>query len=259
MNKAPCILWIECSRDSETTALLDDCRRFWAVTVSTPGRALLALENALPRVIVFDYGDPAKADLHLLQRIKRLYPGAPILMITETHSEELAVWAFRSRVWNYLVKPVTLRELKSNLRQLANLSQSRESPARQMERPATLMPTTHGLLERADEHANMQQIGEKIERDHTAPLQVSALARSCGMSRFRFTRVFKRHFGCNSNEYINRLRVQTACRLLKIHGTSMTQAAIASGFTDASYFARVFRQHMKQSPKEYARQLSQGN
>jgi hypothetical protein len=30
------------------------------------------------------------------------------------HSESLAVWAFRNRVWNFLVKPVRTSELRAN-------------------------------------------------------------------------------------------------------------------------------------------------
>ena len=55
------------------------------------------------------------------------HPALPILMLTDTHSEELAVWAMRTRVWNYLVKPVPLRELKSNLETTGQAAASSES------------------------------------------------------------------------------------------------------------------------------------
>ena len=37
------------------------------------------------------------------------------VMITEEHSESLAVWALRARVWDYLVKPVDLSYLLSRV------------------------------------------------------------------------------------------------------------------------------------------------
>jgi AraC-like DNA-binding protein len=40
--------------------------------------------------------------------------------------------------------------------------------------------------------------------------------------------------------------------MLELPGSSVTGAALAAGFSDASYFARVFRRHMRKSPKEYA-------
>jgi AraC-like DNA-binding protein len=224
--------------------------------VTTPAHALATLGRSLPNVIVFDFGDPGSADLQLLQHVKRLYPSVPILMLTEAHSEELAIWAFRARVWNYLVKPVPLRELKSNMLQLADLAGRREPGARRLERPAALVPAPRARTGRGGDNQLARDIAQKIQREFTSPLQVSALAQSLGMSRFRFARFFKKNFGCGCNEYIVRLRIRTACRLLRAQGMSVTDAAIASGFSDASYFARQFRAHMKQSPLEYATQMS---
>ena len=64
-----------------------------------------------------------------MQAIKQAHPRLPILMLTLEHSESLAVWAFRARVWNYLVKPVSPAELAENLNALANLG-IRASPPR---------------------------------------------------------------------------------------------------------------------------------
>jgi AraC-like DNA-binding protein len=206
--------------------------------------------------VVFDFMNPTASQLQLLQCVKRQYPSVPIVMITETHNEELAVWAFRARVWNYLVKPVPLRELKANLRQLAKVTQQRsESDSRRVERPGTMLPTVYAPPEPRTEEAVMLQITEHIRRDHTGRLSISKLARSCGMSRFSFSRLFRKNFGVSCRDYVMRLRIETACRLLEGGaGVSISDVAATAGFTDASYFARMFRSHMNVSPKEYALQ-----
>jgi YesN/AraC family two-component response regulator len=250
------VLWISGSLGRSAVELLNECRRLCRVDTCEPTRALAELAKAQPDVLVFDYGEPLAADLHLLQSVKRLHPSVPILMVTETHSEELAVWAFRARVWNYLVKPVPLRELKANLQKLAQLARRRE-PARQIERPGTMMPARLAQKPANAETAAMQQIIENIRRDHTARHDVVQLARACGMDRFRFSRLFRSNFGCSYRSYIMRLRIETACRMLEEPNSSVTDAASAAGFTDASYFARMFRRHMRQSPTEYARRASE--
>jgi transcriptional regulator GlxA family with amidase domain len=53
-----------------------------------------------------------------------------------------------------------------------------------------------------------------------------------------------------------RLRIETACKMLEAPHPSVTQVAITAGFTDASYFARMFRRHMRKSPIEYAQVAS---
>jgi YesN/AraC family two-component response regulator len=218
---------------------------------------LTAISKANPDIIVFEFDNPVAEQLHLLQSVKRFHPSVPILMITSTHSEDLAVWAFRARVWNYLVKPVPLRELKSNLEHLANVSRRREGVGRQIERPGAMLPQAsseqaHGHSEKAV----MQRIIENLRRDHTTRLSISELAHECGMSRFSFSRLFRSSFGCSCREYVMRLRIETACKMLELPHPSVTHVAFTAGFTDASYFARMFRRHMRKSPIEYAQVAS---
>jgi AraC-like DNA-binding protein/CheY-like chemotaxis protein len=248
------VLWISCSSNSRAAELFDECRRLCAVSSCVPNRALATLRTSQSNAVVFDFQEPTAADLQLLQSVKRLHCGLPILMFTETHSEELAVWAFRARVWNYLVKPVPLRELKANLQQLAKLLARREPVARQIERPGTMLPPPQAQARGNTEKAVMERIVENIRRDHTNRLRVAQLARACGMSRYSFSRLFHQTFGCSCRDYVMRLRIETACKLLKMPNASVTRVAIAAGFTDASYFARMFRRYVRKSPTEYARQ-----
>ena len=253
MTGALRVLWISCSSNSRAAELFDECRRLCAVSSCVPSRALAALKTSQSNAVVFDFQEPSAADLQLLQSVKRLHSGLPILMFTETHSEELAVWAFRARVWNYLVKPVPLRELKANLQQLAKLLARREPVARQIERPGTMLPPPQAQALGNTEKAVMERIVENIRREHTNRLRVAQLARACGMSRYSFSRLFHQTFGCSCRDYVMRLRIETACKLLKMPNASVTRVAIAAGFTDASYFARMFRRYVRRSPTEYAR------
>ena len=251
------VLWISGSLGGSAVELFHECQRLCQVSTSEPIRALAVLARAQPDVVVFDYGDPIAADLQLLQSVKRLHPSVPILMVTETHSEELAVWAFRARVWNYLVKPVPLRELKANLQKLAQLSRHRQPVARLIERPGTMMPVRLAETPGNAQAVAMQRIVENIRRDHTMRHDAVQLARGCGMTRFTFSRLFRRTFGSSYRSYVMRLRIETACRLLEAPNSSVTDVASAAGFTDPSYFARIFRRHIRQSPKEYARTASE--
>ena len=245
--------WISCASSSSPAELLEQTRRLCQVAVCDARHALGAISTTTPDIIVFEFDDPIPEQLRLLQRVKRLHSSIPMLMITSTHSEDLAVWAFRARVWNYLVKPVPLRELKSNLEQLERVSKRRETVGRQIERPGAMLPlASNEQALGGSEKAVMQRIIENIRRDHTTRISVAQLARDCGMSRFSFSRLFRSSFGCSFRDYVMRLRMETACRMLEAPHPSVTHVALAAGFTDASYFARIFRRHMRKSPIEYA-------
>jgi len=101
------LLWVSCSESRSGTELFEECKRHCTVSRCLPGQALKMLVTGRPDAVVFDFLHPAAAHLQLLQSVKRQYPSVPIVMITESHSEELAVWADRiassgaREVWVY--------------------------------------------------------------------------------------------------------------------------------------------------------------
>jgi DNA-binding NtrC family response regulator len=61
------------------------------------------IERHAPAVAFVDFDFPNRQGLNLLKDTKRSFPSLPLIMLTVQHSEALAVWAFRSRVWGYVV------------------------------------------------------------------------------------------------------------------------------------------------------------
>lgn len=71
------------------------------------------------------------------------------------------------------------------------------------------------------------------------------------LSRPTFARQFKKLSGHTLSEFLNRLRLQAACRDLVETDRSILEIALASGFTQVSFFNRLFRRVMKCSPSRY--------
>ncbi len=132
--------WIDCTDGNAATALMQAVQLPWVIQKWDAENALQALSERQPDAIVFDFCDASKENLRLLLTVKRRYPAIPILMVTEEHSETLAIWAFRARVWNYFVKPVSIREFNRNLTQLAKVIAARGSSSREIERPSSTFP-----------------------------------------------------------------------------------------------------------------------
>jgi len=72
-----------------------------------------------------------------------------------------------------------------------------------------------------------------------------------GMSRPTFARQFKQHSGRTFSEFLNRLRCQTACRDLEQSDRSILDIALGCGFTQVSFFNRLFRRLMRCSPSQF--------
>ncbi len=72
-------------------------------------------------------------------------------------------------------------------------------------------------------------------------------------------RLFKKEFGCSPLEYITKLRVNYAKKLLRenkhLH-YNVAQIGVMVGFSDIGYFSRVFKKQAGVSPREYMKKYS---
>ena len=67
------------------------------------------------------------------------------------------------------------------------------------------------------------------------------LAKMCNMGETRFRYIFKMTTGNTPRNYINTLKIQYASELIKSKSyKNINEVAIASGFSDLSYFSRIF-------------------
>lgn len=94
-----------------------------------------------------------------------------------------------------------------------------------------------------------------IDDDPTAVVTLSDLARVSGLSRFQVLRAFARATGLTPHAYLVQRRIHLARRLIA-SGTSLAEAALASGFADQSHMTRVFVRKYGISPGAYADAVS---
>lgn len=80
---------------------------------------------------------------------------------------------------------------------------------------------------------------EVIDDDPAVPVTLADLARASGLSRFQVVRGFSRAFGLTPHAYLVQRRVDLA-RGLIAGGTTLADAAAASGFADQSHMTRAF-------------------
>ena len=92
-----------------------------------------------------------------------------------------------------------------------------------------------------------------IHEQYADPISRSELAAHVGISERHLTYCFRQETGLTPITYLNRFRIRRACVLLEQGGLNVTEVALAVGFSDSSYFARVFRDEVGVSPHAYQR------
>jgi AraC-like DNA-binding protein/ligand-binding sensor protein len=112
----------------------------------------------------------------------------------------------------------------------------------------------HCLLgSRTAETAPVTQAKELVQAHLGNPLTMRALAQQVHLSPCYFCRLFRQNTGLRFTEYVCRLRVEHAKRLLWQRSARIADVAMECGFGDVSYFDRMFKKCVGVTPTEYRR------
>lgn len=87
----------------------------------------------------------------------------------------------------------------------------------------------------------------------SAPIRLDQAAREACLSPFHFQRVFSRTFGESPNEFVTRLRMERARRLLEVGEMPVTEICLEIGYVSLGTFSKRFAERVGQSPSEYRR------
>lgn len=97
---------------------------------------------------------------------------------------------------------------------------------------------------------------EYIDCNIETPINLSDLACQARVSRFHFTRLFKRCTGISPMAFLEQARIERAQSLIRQGKFSLAEIAVASGFADQSHFTKRFRVHTGRTPAAFARELT---
>ena len=97
----------------------------------------------------------------------------------------------------------------------------------------------------------LRRVCDHIDANIDQRIRVEALAKLANLSVWYFVRAFKQSVGATPHDYLIRRRVERTLELLSGTELSLSEIALAAGFSDQSHCARRFRQHVGMSPREY--------
>ncbi len=117
--------------------------------------------------------------------------------------------------------------------------------------------TTHELHEANQSlqpYKQLAKVVQYIRENYSKQITVSDLAAIVNQSISQFQRRFKSVFHITPLHYINRIRINVACRQLRESNDTISTIAQRCGFYDHSYFTKQFIKHIGIRPKEYRTQ-----
>ena len=94
---------------------------------------------------------------------------------------------------------------------------------------------------------------EWMENNYSKPMDIEQLARMCGMSRRTFERHFKNVTRGTPLQYLQRIRVEKAKRMLKAGEETFQQITYQVGYEDSCYFRKLFERLTGFHPSAYSK------
>ena len=212
----------------------------------------IALEK-MPDLVITDLMMPRMDGMELCRRLKHDIRTShiPVLMLTAKTSLEDKLSGLEDGADDYIVKPFDAREVSIRIR---NLLEQRRKLKEKFSREMTLEPSDvvvtpadQKFLEKAIKIIDSQMSSEQFG--------VRKLCEEMHMSRSTLFRKLDALTGQSPVEFIRSMRLKRAASLLKQQYGNVSEVALEVGFSNPSYFTRMFREAYHFSPQEYVRSL----
>lgn len=94
-----------------------------------------------------------------------------------------------------------------------------------------------------------------IYQHYTEKVTLADIAAAGNVSRSKCCAIFKYYLQQSPIDFLNHYRLEASRSLLKKHGRSVTEVAVACGFNHLSYFSKLFLRSYHCTPSEYRKQV----
>lgn len=207
--------------------------------------ALVKLRELRPDIVLTDVVMPGMNGIELIQSIREERLPVAIIVLSAFENFHYIQSALRHDAADYLVKPFNETELSLVMNKVVQ-QVNRNKVISEYVPEHTLLPETGSR-----EHRISQDIVKVIEKRYAEKLTVQDIANEISLSINHLMSIFKKETGETVNDFLTKVRMRHAKRLLRDPLVKIYEIAEEIGYADPNYFAKAFKKHTGLSPKEY--------
>ncbi|GGD82915.1 DNA-binding response regulator [Paenibacillus nasutitermitis] len=212
--------------------------------------ALQKIRELKPDILLTDVVMPGMNGLELIQVIREEAHPVEIVVLSAFENFQYIKSALKYDAVDYLVKPFNQIELEQVMDKVV-LQVKRDKLIAEFIPEQTLAAGG-----RTREGRISQEIVKLIERRYMEKLSIQDIANEICLSINHMASVFKKETGDTVVDYLTKVRMMHAKRMLRDPSYKIYEIADGTGYADANYFAKVFKKYSGLSPKEYRDQWS---
>ncbi|MEX0905339.1 MAG: AraC family transcriptional regulator [Balneolaceae bacterium] len=113
------------------------------------------------------------------------------------------------------------------------------------------------LYPRQDLTARIIKAKQFIDSNYSEDIELDSICREAYLSKFHFIRLFKKHYGRTPHQYVTRVRVAKAKKLIG-SGMTVRGACLAVGYNSLTSFSTLFKKMTGSSPSGYRKKSNSG-
>lgn len=238
----------------------DDLRRFLGLQLEAAYRVILAengregLQRAAseqPDLIVSDVMMPEMNGFELLEALKNNFETShiPVVLLSARASVESKIEGLKYGADAYLTKPFNSMQLHAQIENLLNQRKQLRQSFSGVQQDGFLSEGQLQLTER--DAAFLTRCREVIEEHLADPgFKMETLYIELGMGRSKFYEKMKGLTGLSPIDFVKEYRLVKARKLIETGAYNVSETAFLTGFSDAGYFSKCFKERYQLSPSQ---------
>lgn len=219
----------------------------YCLTVASNGKeALEIIQDQQPDALITDVMMPELNGIQLTQKLKENFDTShiPVIMLTAKSAFEEQIDGIQSGAEAYIIKPFNAKYLTTVLE---NILKQRNHIYRKLAKKSFTVPDNIVITPR--DQLFLEKVKEIISKNYQDPdYNVERLVEDSLTSRTVFYNKLKGLTGYSPVDFLRRMRLEIARKLLEESGENVSTVAYQTGFNDAKYFSKCFKELFGISP-----------
>ena len=199
--------------------------------------AMEKIKQEMPDIVLTDIMMPGIDGFELIEWIKTNSYNCEIIILTAYGTFEYARKALDFGVTGYLLKPINEAELKDLINKaIYNINQNSKQPDH---------------INAVNYSLPVRLACEYIEKNFQENINLNKISNYVSLSKNYFCNIFKKETGITIWDYLIKIRMEEAKRMLLDTGLKTYEVSERVGYDDPSYFGRLFKKYTGFTPIEF--------